>query len=158
MVGPDKATDDNATRRITDEVYMPGTYGTKTGTRSSYFTLIAFPRQHWLRKGALTLRHTHISCFIAFFLHVAFPFMLCSDRPEAHPTSYSLGTGSFLYQGVKRPWSEVDHSPPSRAESTNKWRYTTTPLLRVHGADKDNTYVSFTSVLVFRICSFFFHC
>ena len=34
--------------------------------------------------------------------------------PGAHPSSYTMGTGSF--QGVKRPRRGVDHSPPSRAE------------------------------------------
>ena len=34
--------------------------------------------------------------------------------PEAHPASYTVGTGSFL--GVKRPGRGVDHRPPSSAE------------------------------------------
>ena len=33
---------------------------------------------------------------------------------EAHPASYTMGTGSFL--GVKRPERGVDHPPPSSAE------------------------------------------
>ena len=33
---------------------------------------------------------------------------------EAHPASYTKGTGSFL--GVKRPGRGVDHPPPSSAE------------------------------------------
>ena len=35
-------------------------------------------------------------------------------RPEAHPVSYTIVTGSF--PGVKRPGSGVDHPPPSSAE------------------------------------------
>ena len=34
--------------------------------------------------------------------------------PEAHPGSYTMGTGSF--PGVKRPGRGVDHPPPSSAE------------------------------------------
>jgi hypothetical protein len=33
---------------------------------------------------------------------------------EAHPASYTVGTGSF--SGVKRPGRGVDHPPPSSAE------------------------------------------
>ena len=32
----------------------------------------------------------------------------------AHPTSYTMGTGSFL--GVKEPGRDVDHPPPSSPE------------------------------------------
>jgi hypothetical protein len=34
--------------------------------------------------------------------------------PEAHPTSSTMGTGSF--SGVKRPGRGVDHPPSSSAE------------------------------------------
>ena len=34
--------------------------------------------------------------------------------PGAHPTSYTIGTGSF--QGVKRPGRGVDRPPPPSAE------------------------------------------
>jgi hypothetical protein len=34
--------------------------------------------------------------------------------PGAHPTSYTMGTGSFL--GVKRPGRGVSHPPPSSAK------------------------------------------
>jgi hypothetical protein len=34
--------------------------------------------------------------------------------PGAHPTSYTMGTESFL--GVKRPGRGIDHPPPSSAE------------------------------------------
>ena len=36
------------------------------------------------------------------------------NGPGAHPTSYTMGTGSFL--GIKRPGLGVDHPPPSGAE------------------------------------------
>ena len=38
-------------------------------------------------------------------------FLTC---PEAHPASYTMGTGSF--PGVKRPGRGVDHPPASSAE------------------------------------------
>jgi len=34
--------------------------------------------------------------------------------PGAHPSSYTMGTGSFL--GVKQPGRGVDHPPPSSAK------------------------------------------
>jgi len=34
--------------------------------------------------------------------------------PGAHPASCTMGTGSL--PGVKRPWRDVDHTPPSSAE------------------------------------------
>jgi hypothetical protein len=37
---------------------------------------------------------------------------------EAHPTSYTMGTGSFL--GLKRHGSGVGHPPPSSAEVTER--------------------------------------
>jgi hypothetical protein len=42
-----------------------------------------------------------------FFAHV-------QTGPEDHPTSCTMGTGSFL--GVKRPGPGADHPPPSSAE------------------------------------------
>ena len=36
------------------------------------------------------------------------------SRPEAHPASFTMGTGSF--PGVKRPGRDVDYQPPSSAE------------------------------------------
>ena len=39
------------------------------------------------------------------------PFQTC---PEAHPASYTMGTGSF--PGVKRPGRGADHPFPASAE------------------------------------------
>jgi len=50
----------------------------------------------------------------------------------AHPASYPMDTrGSFLV--VKRPGSESDHSPPSRAEVKKVWSYISTTSIRLHG-------------------------
>jgi hypothetical protein len=38
--------------------------------------------------------------------------------PEAHPTSYTMGTG--LFPGVKRPGRGVEHPPPSGTEVKEK--------------------------------------
>jgi hypothetical protein len=38
-----------------------------------------------------------------------------------------------LFLGIKRPWREADHSPPSSAEVKNAWSYTYTPPTRLHG-------------------------
>jgi hypothetical protein len=44
----------------------------------------------------------------------------------AHIASYPMGTGA-VFPGVKLLGSETDHSPPSSAEVTNVWSYTSTP-------------------------------
>ena len=55
--------------------------------------------------------------------------------PEAHPASYTMGTGSFPW--VKRPGRGLDHPPPSSAEVKERVElylyfnlfYTSTPPL-----------------------------
>jgi hypothetical protein len=44
--------------------------------------------------------------------------------------------GFFLL--VKRPGCEVNQSPTSSAEVKNEWSYTSTPLICLHGIDRDN--------------------
>ena len=51
--------------------------------------------------------------------------------PEAHPASYTMGSGSFL--GVKRPGWGVDHPPPSSAEVKERVELTFTPPLGLRG-------------------------
>jgi hypothetical protein len=41
-------------------------------------------------------------------------FRTLQTDPGVHPTSYTMGTGSF--PGVRRPWHGVDHPHPSRVE------------------------------------------
>ena len=41
-------------------------------------------------------------------------FRTRTDRPETHPPSYTMGTGSF--PGVERPRRGVDHPPLTSAE------------------------------------------
>ena len=43
--------------------------------------------------------------------------------------------GSFL--GVRRPGREVDDPHPSIVDKKSKWSYTSTPILRFHGVDRD---------------------
>jgi hypothetical protein len=40
--------------------------------------------------------------------------------------------------GVTPPGREVDLSPPSKAEAKNEWSYTYSPIICLHGVDKDN--------------------
>jgi hypothetical protein len=71
-----------------------------------------------------------------------------------------LGLPGFLFcvyrgsfPGVKRPGSEVNHSPSSSADIKNEWSYTSTPPLCVHGMDKDNcTVLPFPSSWVVSFC------
>jgi hypothetical protein len=55
-----------------------------------------------------------------FFTHV-------QTDPEAHPSSCTVGTGSF--PGVKRPGRGADHPPPSSAEVKKEYSYTSTQPL-----------------------------
>src|SRR5215510_3117456 len=52
---------------------------------------------------------------VRFFAHV-------QTGPGAHPASCTMGTGSF--PGVKRPGRGADHPPPSSAEVTKRYSYT----------------------------------
>jgi hypothetical protein len=58
-----QVTDDNIIRRMRCACWI-----TKariyTHTHTQYLTLIAFPRQEWLRERASVLRYTYISCLV----------------------------------------------------------------------------------------------
>jgi hypothetical protein len=41
--------------------------------------------------------------------------------------------------GEKRLWGDVDHSPPPSAEIKNEWSYTSTPHIRLHGVNRNNS-------------------
>jgi hypothetical protein len=62
----------------------------------------------WLRAGRSGDR---IPVGARFFAHVQI-------GPGAHPSSYTMGTGSF--PGVKRPGNDADHPLPSSAEVENE--------------------------------------
>jgi hypothetical protein len=62
----------------------------------------------WLRAGRSGYR---IPVGARFFAHV-------HTGPEAHPASYTVGTGSF--PGVKRPGRGADHPPPPSVEVENE--------------------------------------
>jgi hypothetical protein len=51
-------------------------------------------------------------------------FSLCVQRsaPEAHPASYSMGTGGRFPRGKALPWHDPHHSTPSRTEVKNEYK------------------------------------
>jgi hypothetical protein len=57
-----------------------------------------------------------------------------ASRPALGPTQppIQLAQGA-LSLGVKRPWREAEHTPPSSADFKNTWSYTATPPVRLHG-------------------------
>jgi len=55
-----QTTDDSIIRRMHCEYWIPKA----TDTHSEYVTLIAFPRQQWLRERASMLRYTYFACLI----------------------------------------------------------------------------------------------
>jgi hypothetical protein len=55
-------------------------------------------------------------------------------------TAWPLHRGYFL--GVKRPEPEVDHSPPSRAQVKNEWKYTSVSRIRLHIVERDFIFYS----------------
>jgi hypothetical protein len=50
------------------------------------------------------------------------PFHVIHTGYGAHPVSYPMA----LSQGVKRPWPEADHSPPTSVKVKKTWGYTST--------------------------------
>jgi len=56
---------------------------------------------------------------------------LVQTGSEAHPSSYTMGTGSFL--GIKRPGRGVDHAPHLATRLKKKESYTSTPPLAISG-------------------------
>jgi hypothetical protein len=51
------------------------------------------------------------------------------SRPVLGPTQSPIQwVPGSIYQGVKRPGHEADHTPPSSAKVKNVWSYTSTPL------------------------------
>jgi hypothetical protein len=72
--------------------------------------------------------------------------------PEAHPASYTMGTGSF--PGVKRPGRGVDHSCHLAPRLKKEYSYTSTPPLGLRGLLEGELYL-FTLLYVY-ICLFVF--
>jgi hypothetical protein len=51
-----------------------------------------------------------------------------ASRPALGPIQPPIQwVPAVVSPGVKRPWREADHSPPSNVEVKNAWRYTSTP-------------------------------
>jgi hypothetical protein len=51
-------------------------------------------------------------------------------EPTQPPIQWVPGALSL---GIKQPWREADHSPPSSADVKNAWSYTSTPPVCLHG-------------------------
>ena len=64
--------------------------------------------------------------------------------PVSHPTSYTMGTGSF--QGVKRPGRGVDHPSPSSTDVKERVELYLFPLWAFVACSK----VTFTFIFAFR--------
>jgi hypothetical protein len=64
------------------------------------------------------------------------------DRPWAHPTSYTVGTGSFL--GVKRPGHGFDHPLLSSAEVRESTAVPLLPLWAFVACSRLNFTFTFT--------------
>jgi hypothetical protein len=45
-----------------------------------------------------------------------------------------------FFPEVKRPWREVNHTPPSSAEVKNEYSYTSTSPLWLYGVDRENSF------------------
>jgi hypothetical protein len=59
-------------------------------------------------------------------------FRTCPGRPWG-PFSFLSNEYQISFPGVKRPWSGVDHLPPSCAEAKERVQLHSTPLLGLHG-------------------------
>jgi hypothetical protein len=52
----------------------------------------------------------------------------------------------------KRPWGEVEHSPPSNAEVMKEWSSTCTHLMRLGGGDRDKcTFLTSATVDLYYV-------
>jgi hypothetical protein len=58
-------------------------------------------------------------------------FATVQISPGAHPTSYTMGTGSF--PEVKRPGRGVENPPHLEPRSKKEWSYTSIPPLGLRG-------------------------
>jgi len=55
-------------------------------------------------------------------------------RTSLGPTQFPIQwVQGVLSPRVKRPGREADHSPPSSAEVSNEWSYTSDPSIHLHG-------------------------
>jgi hypothetical protein len=73
---------------------------------------------------------------------------ILQTNTEAHPTSYPVSTRARAHSWVQRPGHGVYHSLLSVVEVKNKWSYTSTPPVYLHGADREN--LTHTSQRTFR--------
>ena len=53
-----------------------------------------------------------------------------------YSSSYSMSTG-VIWQEVNQPERDVNHSRPSSAEVSNKWRYTSAPPICLQAVDRE---------------------
>jgi hypothetical protein len=62
------------------------------------------------------------------YIMLSFGRIWASMGVVGHLASYPMGSRDS-FPGVKRPGREADHSPPSSAEVTNAWSYTSTVIV-----------------------------
>ena len=67
-------------------------------------------------------------------------FLKYTDRLHGpHRLIFNSKWCSFTAAG--RPGREADRSPTSRAEVKNEWSYKSTPLIRLHGVERDSFFI-----------------
>jgi hypothetical protein len=74
----------------------------------------------WLRAGRLRGRNSSSGRVKNFLFST-------SSRPALEPTYPIQWVPGAVFQGVKRPGREPNHSPPNSAEVKKMWIYTSTP-------------------------------
>jgi hypothetical protein len=57
------------------------------------------------------------------------------------PTSFLFNAYCGSFPGIQQ-LEHVDYSHPSTTKVKNKWNYTSTPPICLHGMDRDNFYFS----------------
>jgi hypothetical protein len=75
----------------------------------------------WLQAGRLRGR-VRVPVGARIFTSACHP-----DRLWGPPSLLSNWYQRLFHQGVKKPWREADHSPPTRAKVKKMWVYTSTP-------------------------------
>jgi len=74
-----------------------------------------------------------------------YPLQKCPDHVRKPPSLQFSGQQGSV-PGAKRPGRQVNRLSPSMAEVTNRWIYTATSLMHIHGVDNYNFTLHHTRI------------
>jgi hypothetical protein len=75
-----------------------------------------------------------------------------TSRSVLGPTLSFIFNGHWGYfPGIKRPGRDVKHSPPFSAKVKNEWSYYTFTPIHLHGTNKGNFNLLFSSSVIYAL-------